>query len=152
MLCEGKQYRQYRILEVFGSHGHLRFFFSSFFLVFFFVLFFLFFFLYHFTKEGLLFSEVWNFCPPESEFQGKWSHIIFNKLEKVTYSGVIWNSDGLSYNSLRLAMWVDITQVRKFALQYWSHLSSKQKTQDNGLFLTALSSDYFSSILRGFFP
>ena len=34
MLCEGKQYRQYRILEVFGSHSHLRFFFSSFFPVF----------------------------------------------------------------------------------------------------------------------
>ena len=34
MFGEGKQYRQYRILEVFGSHGHLRFFFSSFFLVF----------------------------------------------------------------------------------------------------------------------
>ena len=33
-LCEGEQDRQCRILEVFGSHGHLRFFFSSFFLVF----------------------------------------------------------------------------------------------------------------------
>ena len=34
MFCEGKQYRQYRILDMFVSHGHLRFFFSSFFLVF----------------------------------------------------------------------------------------------------------------------
>lgn len=42
MFCEGKQYREYRVLQVFHSYGHLRFFL---------------FFLFQFAKERFVFSS-----------------------------------------------------------------------------------------------
>ena len=81
MLCEGKQYRQYRILEVFGSHGHLRFFFSSFFLSSFF--FYSFFFIIlqrkdsYFLKFGIFVLQNQNSKENEAiEFSTSWRKLL----------------------------------------------------------------------------
>ena len=85
MLCEGKQYRQYRILDVFGSHGHLRFFFSSFFLVFFFFLFFPYSFFFiilqrndsYFLKFGIFVLQNQNSKENEAiEFSTSWRKLL----------------------------------------------------------------------------